>query len=259
MASGRTSGTPPTRVVTTSRPQAAASRMAMQKASVSDTLRNTCPRRRTPRTSRGRTCPSISTRSWSWWRSRICSRATRIGPSPPIMKRTWSSRRHTSGMTSTSRSTPLRYTSRVTHTTTTPCPTRPAGSGVKTAVSTALGMTDTRAGSSPARSTVFSLLVWETQMTWSVQVRVKSSTLFMWMAEGSAKPKSEWSVKSTLRPMVPACMSASWQSTLKAWCPCTIVTPSRIQMLRRMGKEDMSVGSDTRPEEKTSGMGCSGR
>ena len=38
----RTSGTPPTRVDTTSSPMLAASAMAMQNASVSDALTNTC-------------------------------------------------------------------------------------------------------------------------------------------------------------------------------------------------------------------------
>ena len=109
---GSTSGTPPTRVLTTSRPQLAASTMAMQNASVNDVLRKMWPftstyagapgvRRacqrlqpggartrpaaanRTSRTSECFTAPMSSTRSCSWYFSRICSRSMRLGPSPP--------------------------------------------------------------------------------------------------------------------------------------------------------------------------------
>jgi hypothetical protein len=91
-----------------------------------------------------------------------------------------------------------------------------ATSGVKTVVSTALGTTDTRVGLRLARRTwnqkgsgvrrpepvrsrstphggrraVFSLLVWETQTTWSVVDSVNSSSLFVMIEEASAKPKS---------------------------------------------------------------------
>lgn len=45
-----TSGTPPTLVLTTKSPQQAASRMAMQKDSVSEQFRKMCPRTSTSRT-----------------------------------------------------------------------------------------------------------------------------------------------------------------------------------------------------------------
>ena len=40
--------------------------------------------------------------------------------------------------------------------------------------------------------------------------------MFMWMAEGSLKPKREWSVKMVLSPMVPPCSSPSWHRIEKA-------------------------------------------
>lgn len=42
-------------------------------------------------------------------------------------------------------------------------------------------------------------------------------TLFMWMAEGSEKPKREWSVKMVLIPITFACISVSCPRTLNAW------------------------------------------
>ncbi len=42
-------------------------------------------------------------------------------------------------------------------------------------------------------------------------------TLFIWMAEGSLKPKSEWSVKMVLSPIVLACKRPSWHRIEKAW------------------------------------------
>lgn len=54
---GRTSGTPPTRVETTSSPAAAASTSAMQNASVSEVFRKMRPRRSTPGTCASHTQP----------------------------------------------------------------------------------------------------------------------------------------------------------------------------------------------------------
>jgi hypothetical protein len=41
--------------------------------------------------------------------------------------------------------------------------------------------------------------------------------LFMWMAEGSLKPKREWSVKMVLSPIVLPCNRPSWHRIEKAW------------------------------------------
>lgn len=67
-------------------PQAAASTMAMQYASVRDVLRKMCPRVRTLRTCECSRLPSRVTRSCSPQRSRTSSRSQRLGPSPPIRK-----------------------------------------------------------------------------------------------------------------------------------------------------------------------------
>jgi hypothetical protein len=137
----------------------------------------------------------------------------------------WHSRtpnpRHLSRLTSIIRSTPLRYTSLVTHTMVRQFGCRADGFGVKDEVSTALGMTETLPGSTFARRTVFSLLVCDTQITWLMFVKVKSRTLFMCMADGSENPNSEWSVKIVLIPMTFACIRVSCPNTLNAWCPCT--------------------------------------
>lgn len=58
-------------------------------------------------------------------------------------------------------------------------------------------MTYTRRGGRQARSTVFSRLVWLTQMTACASASVNFSALFSAMDAGSAKPTSEWSVNST--------------------------------------------------------------
>ena len=133
-----------TLVETTSSPHATASRIAMQKASVSDVLSRIWPRcqqqqsirqAEAPRslgrgmvsallrlashtvstdgTSQCGTAPRSSTRSCSWSRSRISSSAPRFGPSPPMMKCTYGKRRQISGMISTSKCVPLRQTSRI--------------------------------------------------------------------------------------------------------------------------------------------------
>jgi len=34
-----------------------------------------------------------------------------------------------------------------------------------------------------------------------------------------------------------ACISASWHMMENAWCPCTMLTRSRMQMLRKIGNE----------------------
>ena len=117
MSGGSTSGTPPTFVATVSRPHAAASRMAMQKASVREQLRNSCPRTSTSLTSSCLTSPSSSTLSYSMCFSTISSTCSLLGPSPPMMKYNSGSLAAISATTSTRRSTPFRYTRRVMATT----------------------------------------------------------------------------------------------------------------------------------------------
>lgn len=64
---------------------------------------------------------------------------------------------------------PLRYTMRDTATMVTRSVRCLQGAGRNALASTALGMTDTLEGGMPARSTVFSLLLCETQMTCKLQ------------------------------------------------------------------------------------------
>lgn len=63
--------------------------------------------------------------------------------------------------------------------------------GAKFSDTTALGITETMFGSKAARSTVFSLHVCETHITWSMSESVNFSNLFVRIDPASAKPKSE--------------------------------------------------------------------
>jgi hypothetical protein len=103
-------------------------------------------------------------------------------------------------------------------------------------------MTYTRPGGTQARSTVFSLEVCDTQMAACTSARLNLSTLLVRMEAGSAKPKREWSVKTTRRPMVRACRAASCASVEKAWCAWTRVRRSRRSTRRRAAKPPNTVG-----------------
>lgn len=104
-------------------------------------------------------------------------------------------------------------------------------------------MTETRCGGMHARSTVFSLDVCETHTTWCTSASVNLSTLLVRMDATSAKPKSEWSVKTVGRPIVRACRMASWAMVEKAWWPCTTPMRSSRMMDRSRAKPPKSVGS----------------
>ena len=56
----------------------------------------------------------------------------------------------------------------------------------------------------------------ETQMTWSISESVYLRSLLVMMLLTSANPKSEWSVKQALMPIVRACKMASWHRLEKA-------------------------------------------
>ena len=60
-----------------------------------------------------------------------------------------------------------------------------------------LGMTWTRAGGRPARRTVFSRLVWLTQITACTSAKTPLSSLLVRMLAASAKPNRLWSVNTT--------------------------------------------------------------
>mmetsp|Transcript_21425 Transcript_21425/g.46797 ORF Transcript_21425/g.46797 Transcript_21425/m.46797 type:complete len:251 (+) Transcript_21425:616-1368(+) len=191
MSGSRTSGTPPTLVETTSRPQLAASRMAMQKDSVREQFKNMCPRRKTLATFLCGTAPKKATRSCRCSLSTISCRFSNLLPSPPTMKSTRGKSSHTFGMIPTKRSTPFLYTNRET-TTTLILPSSSssllllllvafvsAPEGVNLDGSTAFGMTSILLGSSLARRIRLSRQACDTQMAaFRVDRRVVSKTRF---------------------------------------------------------------------------------
>lgn len=65
----------------------------------------------------------------------------------------------------------------------------------------------------------------------------------MRIVPASAKPKSEWSVKTVRNPMVRACKIASWHRLLRLPWPCTISMRSRMQIFLKMGKNEKTVGN----------------
>mmetsp|Transcript_3312 Transcript_3312/g.9737 ORF Transcript_3312/g.9737 Transcript_3312/m.9737 type:complete len:210 (-) Transcript_3312:585-1214(-) len=107
ISSGSTSGTPPTLVLTTVSPTAAASTRATQNASVSEQFRKMLPCARNSRTSSLFTTPVSSTRSASPSDRTISSSAFRFGPSPPITNRTHGCRAHSTGNTRNNKSIPF--------------------------------------------------------------------------------------------------------------------------------------------------------
>mmetsp|Transcript_1320 Transcript_1320/g.2322 ORF Transcript_1320/g.2322 Transcript_1320/m.2322 type:complete len:208 (+) Transcript_1320:667-1290(+) len=179
MSGSSTSGTPPTFVDTTKRPQLAASKIAIQNDSVREQFKNTCPCRNTFATLECGTAPRKSTRSCRCSRSTISCRFNNLLPSPPTIKSTSGNRRQIFGIIPTNKSTPFRYTSLDTTTTfIRPSALRFAGSGVNLEGSTALGMTVTRDGSSFARSIRLSRQACETQMAAFNVLKVVSRTRF---------------------------------------------------------------------------------
>lgn len=134
------------------------------------------------------------------------------------------------------------------HTTTTRPLTPPVegGSGWKWAPSTALGMTLTRPGATSARSTVFSLLVWDTHTTWLAAESVNWSTLLVRMLLASLNPNREWSVKTHGRPRAPACIAAWCARGEKAWWPWTTSTHSRTRTDRTREAVPYRPGSSGR-------------
>jgi hypothetical protein len=83
---GKTSGTPPTSVLTTNRPQQAASRIAIQKDSVNEVFRKIWPLHRTSLTFPGSKAPSNSTLSYKLFLSTNYFKSYILSPSPPIIK-----------------------------------------------------------------------------------------------------------------------------------------------------------------------------
>lgn len=68
-------------------------------------------------------------------------------------------------------------------------------SGINNVVSTAFGITETFSFKTFALNTVFSFPVCDTHIQWLQSANDISKNLFVKIADASAKPKSEWSVK----------------------------------------------------------------
>ena len=113
---GNTSGTPPTSVDTTSNPQQAASRIAIQNDSVSDVFKNMWPLQSASRTSECLSPPSSSILSCNSYLSRSYTRRSILSPSPPIIKWTFLYNLSIFGIIPIRRSTPFRYYNRDTNT-----------------------------------------------------------------------------------------------------------------------------------------------
>mmetsp|Transcript_33965 Transcript_33965/g.87209 ORF Transcript_33965/g.87209 Transcript_33965/m.87209 type:complete len:232 (-) Transcript_33965:335-1030(-) len=231
----------------------------MQNASVKEQFKKMWPDRIVAGTSWCSTLPSSRTLSCRLYLSRISSTTTRRGPSPPITKSTCGSLAHTIGMILASKSTPFRSTSLPMATTTILSCWAGRGEGRKAVASTALGMTLTLAAGRRPRSTVFSLPTLDTQKIASAFDTSISIMRFIISAEPSSKPNSEWSVKAVRMPNTWLNSRHSYPSVEKAWCACTMSTPSRRTMSRKRGKKEVMVGSVTRPLLNTSGMGGRGR
>lgn len=137
-------------------------------------------------------------------------------------------------------------------------------SGVNNAVSTAFGITDTFSFCTLARNTVFSFPVWDTHMQWSQSTSEIWRNLFVRIADASAKPKREWSVKIVCKHSVshfmlskPHCQYnqgftfnpinlpisiPSWAKAENAEWPCTICISSLMKIYLMSGREHIIVG-----------------
>ena len=142
MSGGKTSGIPPTLVLTQRRPHEAASRIAIQNASVKDVFKNIWPLHSTSLTLLCGILPSSSILSAKLYLSFSSSRIARFGPSPPIMKWTSGYFLMISGIISTSRSIPfLKWSLDITTILILLAGFLKDGSGVNLVVSTAFGIT----------------------------------------------------------------------------------------------------------------------
>ena len=117
--------------------------------------------------------------------------------------------------------------------------------GTNRVVSIALGITRTLLGQIPARNTVFSLLVCDTQITPSMSARANSSILFVMIAPKSLNPNKEWSVKNVLIFIILALKIASRANGEKAAWPWTTSISSRMKIFRRIGNVIKRLGRIT--------------
>ena len=153
--------------------------MAIQKLSVKLQFKNKCPRHRTDQTCEFGTAPINSTQSWSWCRSTISSSASRLGPSPPIIKSTWGNDWQMAGRNGTKKWIHFRY---------------PIGTRQQFEL----------CGSNLARKNKFSRRVYDTAMHASTVDKVADWTWFKTTEARSFNPKREWSVFALANPKVDA-------------------------------------------------------
>ena len=109
MCYGRTSGTPPTSVVTTSSPQQAASKIAIQNDSVKLVFKKMCPLHRTSLTFSCGKPPRSSTLPCRLCLSTSSKRSAIPVPSPPMIKLTLVNWANIFGIMQSRRSTPFLY------------------------------------------------------------------------------------------------------------------------------------------------------
>lgn len=103
------------------------------------------------------------------------------------------------------------------------------------ACSSPFGMTDTLCGGKHARSTVFSLLVCDTQITWCTSASTHLSSLLVMILLASAKPNREWSVKTTYRNRTTRCqedLTTNNTSVLRCCYVTVIISMVKWQSLR---------------------------
>lgn len=180
MWGGNTSGTPPTSVVTTRRPQHAASKIAMQNDSVREVFRKMWPLHKAFLTSECLRAPKSSTLPSRPFLSTNYFKTTILGPSPPIIKFTCLNCLQIFGMRPIKRSTPFLYISLETNTTLIVSPFRllRSGSGKNRCESTAFGILKLALGLNLTLRQKFSLQAWETHMAASRSRKAHLTSLF---------------------------------------------------------------------------------
>ncbi len=80
-------------------------------------------------------------------------------------------------------------------------------------------------------------------MTWSTSLSVNFSSLLVRMLAASAKPNSEWSVKTVRSPMVPGVQDGLVAEAAQAGVAVHDVDALADDELRKMGKKEKTVGN----------------
>ena len=96
------------------------------------------------------------------------------------------------------------------------------GFGVNLLQSTAFGITEILRGSKDALNDKFSLLTWDTDIEWSISLKIYLRILLTWKDAASLNANKEWSVNTVLNPIDLACNNnshpkydvAAWEWTI---------------------------------------------